>query len=282
MQEAAKQYDFEFSRKDFDAISKIAKENFGLNLSESKIPLVYSRLAKRIRVLGLSTFEEYRQEIVRPDNLDERSELLSALTTNVTHFFREGHHFDSLTEALKTDLIERARNGERIRLWSSACSTGQEAYSIALTVLTEFPDALDFDVKILATDIDQAVVAKAKAGSYPKNQCEGLDQRKFDRALIAEETNGQVDFSDKVKQLITFNPLNLIEPFPFKGPFDIIFCRNVAIYFDKDTQSKVWAALCSVLNTGGTLFIGHSERLNGPSEEKFESRGITTYLKVTP
>jgi len=246
-------FQYTFSDSDFEIISKIAIDHFGLSLPAAKKSMVYSRVSRRLRKLGYENFASYRELLLSPDGVSERTELLSALTTNVTHFFREQHHFDFLQEKILPDLLKRARAGERVRIWSAGCSTGQEPYSIALTVVEACPDASNLDLKILATDID------------PK--------------VIAETSPEVLSICSSTKDLVSFGVLNLTRPFPFSGVFDVIFCRNVAIYFNKATQEKVWQDISNFLPVGGNLFIGHSERLCGSAVMSLKPVGITSYEK---
>ncbi len=195
--------------------------------------------------------------------------MLSHLTTNFTRFFRENHHFEHLKTDVLPGLIARAKNGGRVRIWSAACSDGQEPYSIALTVLSLLPNAADYDFRILATDIDPKILALARAGAYDATALETVNP------AMRKQWFSEVD--DRVKRLITFNELNLMAQWPIKGPFDVIFCRNVVIYFDEPTQMKIWSRFAGVLDNGGHLYIGHSERVSGDAKALFDNIGITTY-----
>ena len=271
--------EFAFSVADFHEIADLLKNEAGIDLPESKATLVYSRLTKRLRALGISTFSEYLNKI--RDNDGERGNMIAALTTNVTRFFREPHHFDHLRDRVLEPLAESARRGNRIRLWSAACSSGQEPYSMALTVLSILPDAPSLDVRILATDLNPHVVAHGRKGIYQRQELDdipaGLRAKWF--APAASEGRDALQISEEVRSLVSFRELNLMGSWPFKGPFDAIFCRNVVIYFDRDTQSTIWQRLTRLLNTDGALYIGHSERVTGPAAAMLTSDGITTYRK---
>ncbi|MDJ0820455.1 MAG: protein-glutamate O-methyltransferase [Paracoccaceae bacterium] len=273
------QTEIEFDDADFQALARLARAEFGLNLAESKKPLVYSRLSRRLKARGTPSFKAYLNLLSQSDEAGERTELISALTTNVTSFFRENHHFDMLKERLLPELVSTARAGGRVRIWSSACSSGQEAYCIAMTVLEALPEAASLDVRILATDIDQVIVARARDGIYPDTELETLPGSMQKRFFEPAQHGGDMQASDDLKRLITFAELNLVAPWPFKGPFDAIFCRNVAIYFDQATQERLWARLGEVLRPSGYLFIGHSERLTGVASAQFETAGVTAYQK---
>jgi chemotaxis protein methyltransferase CheR len=205
--------------------------------------------------------------------------MLSHLTTNFTRFFRENHHFEHLKSDVLPELLARAKNGGRVRIWSAACSDGQEPYSIALTVLSMLPNAADYDFRILATDIDPKILALARAGAYDATALETVSPAMRKQWFTETSVNGrqkwQVD--ERVKKLITFNELNLMAQWPFKGQFDVIFCRNVVIYFDEPTQMKIWSRFAGMLNPKGHLYIGHSERVSGDAKTVFDNIGITTY-----
>lgn len=272
--------DIPFSDQDFRALATLARKQFGLNLAESKKPLVYSRLSRRLKARNVEGFPEYLALLERSGETDERFELISALTTNVTSFFREVHHFDTLKSECLEHLAASAKSGGRARIWSAGCSSGQEPYSIAMEVLEKIPEAKSLDVRILATDIDPKIVSKAKAGKYPESELEGIPGS-FQKKFVSEAINGCVVMSEKLKEIISFAELNLIEEWPVKGPFDAIFCRNVAIYFDQDTQQVLWKRFCDLLNPGGLLFIGHSERITGPANDYLNGIGITSYRKLS-
>lgn len=266
--------DLSMTDADFEVVSQYAHKHFGLAMSSSKKPLVSSRLARRLRHLKIAKFKDYIKQLDGPNADSEKNELLSLLTTNVTHFFREPHHFETLRDKLLPNIVENARKGGRLRIWSAGCSTGQEPYSIAMLLKSSYPDINTLDAKILGTDIDPTVVKKAQAAQYPMDE---LDQ--IPKEFRPKDLTGNT-MPQSIKSLITFGTLNLIQPFPFKGKFDAIFCRNVAIYFDTPTQQKVWSAFQRSLNPGGYLFIGHSERMSGPASAHFKTAGITTYINT--
>jgi chemotaxis protein methyltransferase CheR len=270
--------EFAFSHKEFDAIVRILRAEAGIDMPAAKEPLVYSRLAKRVRALGLSGFSEY-VALVSDPAAPERSEMLAALTTNVTRFFREPHHFEDLRQKTLPPLMARARAGGRVRIWSAGCSTGMEPYSIALCVLDVAPEASNWDVRILATDINPKVLAEGRAGRYPADALRDAPQPLVKR-WFADAPDGRLQASDALRRLIVFNELNLMGQWPMKGPFDVIFCRNVAIYFDEPTQCMIWERLAKLLAIGGRLNIGHSERIAGPAAAMLESDGVTAYTRV--
>jgi chemotaxis protein methyltransferase CheR len=272
--------DIPFSDADFSALAALARAEFGLNLAESKKPLVYSRLSRRLKARNINGFPEYMALLERQGEAAERLQLISALTTNVTSFFRENHHFETLKKEALDHLLPMAAKGGRLRIWSAGCSSGQEPYSIAMSILADLPDAGRHDVRILATDIDPQIVQKAKAGTYPMEELEGVPsafQTKWVQSAAGDPKS--VTMSDDLKSLVTFAELNLIADWPMRGPFDAIFCRNVAIYFDQETQQTLWQRFCDLLTPGGLLFIGHSERITGPATRKLNGIGITSYSK---
>ena len=269
--------EFLFTEEDFHRIAAMAYEDAGIALSVAKATLVYSRLAKRLRVLRMDSFADYCDLVSSPTGASERRTMLAGLTTNVTRFFREPHHFDHLRDKVLPGLIARARGGGRVRLWSCACSSGQEPYSLAMTLLAAMPDATKYDIKILASDIDGNVVRQAREGVYSEPLLEGVPAD-FRRRY----TSGAADsiaMAPELRELIVFRELNLIGDWPMKGLFDAIFCRNVAIYFDDGTQALLWDRLAYRIDPGGLLYIGHSERVAGPAADVLTLEGITTYRK---
>jgi chemotaxis protein methyltransferase CheR len=267
--------EFVFRAEDFKRIAAILHESAGIALSESKATLVYSRLAKRLRTLGLESFRDYCALVADASNVDERQKMIAALTTNVTRFFREPHHFDHLKQQVLPPLLDAARRGGSVRIWSAGCSSGEEPYSIALTVLSMMPDAADHDVRILATDIDTNMIAHARAGTYSSSsmlQIPGdLRSRWFDK------DGERWTAGEPLRRLITFNELNLMGDWPMKRRFDAIFCRNVVIYFEEPTQARVFSRFMPLMAPNARLYIGHSERICGPAAASLESDGVTIY-----
>lgn len=264
--------EFAFSSESFRRIAAIMREQTGIHLPDAKATLVYSRLAKRLRKLGLADFDSYCELIGSAEGAEERGAMIAALTTNVTRFYREPHHFEHLRDKVLPSLIETARRGGRIRIWSSACSTGEEPYSIALTLLSLFPDAPSHDVRILATDIDPNVVATAKNGVYSAQAVEPIQPQLRDKWMKRDGAEWRA--GDEMRALIRFNTLNLIGEWPMKGKFDVVFCRNVVIYFEQATQDFVWRRFANILTPKGRLYVGHSERVDAP---EFVSDGLTIY-----
>ena len=269
--------EFVFTAEDFRHIAQTLHAHAGIALSEGKAALVYSRLAKRLRVLGLRSFRDYCALIEGVEGVDERQAMTAALTTNVTRFYREPHHFDHLRDQVMPELAARARAGGRVRLWSAACSNGQEPYSMALTVLDVLPEAADLDVRILATDIDPNMVAEGAAGVYSDELLSPVPAsgRKHFEAVAGRPGHFSADAT--LRRLVSFRELNLIGDWPMRGKFDVIFCRNVVIYFDDATQEMVWSRFTPMMAPGATLYIGHSERVSGPATTQLQTCGLTAY-----
>ena len=270
--------EFAFTRHEFEIIARTLHDETGIRLAAGKESLVYSRLAKRIRALGLESFQDYCTLVGTAAGADERAQMIAALTTNVTRFFREDHHFRHLKERLLPLLLSGVRTGKRIRIWSAGCSSGQEPYSIALTILSLLPDARSHDIRILATDINPYVLEVARKGQYSAEDIADVPAEL--RRTWMEPAGGKAyRFDDAVRNLVNFRELNLMEPWPMRGTFDAIFCRNVVIYFDEQTQAKMWNRMTGLLTDGGVLYVGHSERVNGPAQGLLSLEATTTYRK---
>ncbi len=270
-----------FGEAEFKAISNIAYDVAGLSIAESKKSLVYSRLLKRLRHLEIADFVAYVDLLEGPDGTTELDHLIAALTTNVTSFFREAHHFEHLRERVIPELVSRARAGKRVRLWSAACSSGEEAYSMAMCVLGDAPELRQMDMRILATDIDAEMLARARVGTYASDALHAVpgDLRRHFLSGKAQAT--EITMPSELRNNVTFRQLNLIGDWPFSGSFDVIFCRNVAIYFDKPTQVRLWTRLHEMLSPGGYLYIGHSERVSGPAAQWLTNCGSTQYFNAS-
>jgi chemotaxis protein methyltransferase CheR len=273
--------EFEFGNEDFEALRKLVKEITGINLSDQKRELVYGRLARRLRVLHLRTFAEYR-DLLASDGGREIGEFCNAITTNLTSFFRESHHFEYLRDQVLQPMVPNRTASRRVRIWSAGCSTGEEAYSLAITVIESIPDLRTWDVKILATDLDSDVLAKAQRGIYAAERVRALGPQRLSR-FFTERRGGREGATFEVKpeltSLITFKQLNLMHPLPMKGPLDAIFCRNVVIYFDKDTQRELFSRIAQLQRPGNLLFLGHSESLFKVSES-YTPIGKTVYRRA--
>jgi len=270
--------EFAFSWDDFHKIAALVHGEAGIMLPESKVNLVYSRLAKRLRTIGLRSFRDYCALVESADGADERQAMIAAMTTNVTRFFRESHHFDHLASAVLPDLIAAARRGAKIRLWSSACSSGEEPYSMALTLLNAMPDAGDHDILILASDIDTEILARAEDGSYPAARLGDIPVALRGKWLETDRGQARFRFGNAVRKLIRFRQLNLLRDWPLRADYHVIFCRNVMIYFDQPTQNRIWSRFAERMTPGGHLYIGHSERIGG-GDLPFSLVAQTTYRR---
>ena len=269
--------DHEIDAQTFARLQRIVERETGIALAESKRSMLQARLGNRLRSLGMAGFQDFLSRIEGPDAEDERASLISAITTNVTSFFREAHHFSLLQDRILPSLVAPPREGGRLRLWSAACSSGEEAYSIAASLLMLCPDADQRDARILATDIDEQILQRAIAAEYTPRQMEGLSPAQ--RGLLFGPP-GSSRIRGELRQLIRFRPLNLKGEWPMRGPFDVIFCRNVAIYFPRDRQERLWQRCAELLAPGGWLLLGHSERLSGPATSAFRCEDVTAYRKI--
>jgi chemotaxis protein methyltransferase CheR len=265
------QKEFLFTPADFERVRAMLYKHSGIKLNDSKMDMVYSRLARRLRATGLKTFQEYLARVEKQHD-DEWETFINSLTTNLTAFFREPHHFP----LLKTHVLSLKKRP--IRIWCSASSTGEEPYTLAMTMVEAF-NTYKPPVEIIATDIDTNVLNKAKAGVYPMDRIEKLPQETIKRFFL----KGSGSNADNVKvrkelcDLISFRQLNLLDTkWPISGMFDVMFCRNVMIYFDKDTQYKILQRFEPMLESDGLLFAGHSESLYHASD-LFKLRGQTVY-----
>ena len=264
---------------DLERLARVVRSSLGIDLQPAKSSVVRHRLGARMRELGLSSLGAYLDLIEAPWAEDERDKLISATTTNVTHFFREAHHFDMFERDVLPGLIEQAKAGGRVRIWSAGCSTGQEPFSVAACIVGLCPEAAQFDIRVLATDVDQGVLEQARDATYPVAEADLLPPERR-RALFGESTHaGSAKIRDAVLGLVSFKRLNLVKTWPMKHPFDVIFCRNVAIYLDKTVREDLWRRFTDALRDGGVLFIGHSERVLGSAIERLDHAGTTAYRK---
>ncbi len=267
---------FKFTDGDFRQIARILEKEAGIHLSDAKAPFVYSRLTKRLRALGIGSFQDYCMLVASESGVAERRQMIAALTTNVTRFFREDHHFVDLRKHVLEKLAPAVRNGRRMRIWSAACSNGQEPYSIAMTIFSVFHDGERLNIRILATDIDDYMIEAAIAGEY-SDDAVGAVPEDLRQKWLTPGSAGSWRVSEKLASIVAFRKLNLIGEWPMKGKFDAIFCRNVAIYFEEKTQQHIWRRFAPMLNPGGVLYIGHSERVTGPATDMLIADGVTTY-----
>jgi chemotaxis protein methyltransferase CheR len=254
--------EFEFGDEDFQALRKLVRDVTGISLSEQKRELVYGRLARRLRALNLRSFREYR-DLLSHDSGGELVQFCNAITTNLTAFFREPHHFEHLKSDVLGPLVRKPPAVRRLRIWSAGCSTGEEPYSLAMSVLEAVPDIERWDIRILATDLDSDVLERARRGVYTADRLRLLSAERRERFFTPYPDAKEPSFEVKpeLARLLTIKQLNLMHPFPHKGPLDAIFCRNVVIYFDKDTQRDLVARISRLQRPGDLLFLGHSETL---------------------
>ena len=270
--------EFELLDGDFDALREIIKIRAGIHLSVGKKELVYGRVSRRLRHLKLRSFAEYRALL--ESNEDELVEFCNAMTTNLTSFFRESHHFDYFREQVLEPRLRDPRASRRIRIWSAACSSGEEPYSIAMVVRETLQDLRNWDVRILATDLDTEILARATAGVYPEDRLKALTrQRMLTHFSAIPGRPGHFSVAPELASLITFKQLNLTRDLPMSGPLDAIFCRNVIIYFDKDTQRDLFARIAALQRSDDVLFLGHSESLFKVSDDYVLQRK-TIYRRV--
>lgn len=269
--------EFEFTRDDFDYLRKIVTSTTGILAGDDKYTMYYSRLARRVRKLGLKDFKAYRQYLEQ-NRESESIELVNSVTTNLTAFFRENHHFDYLKETLVPAL--RKAGGRSIRGWSAGCSTGEEPYSIMMALHEALPDIKQWDVHLLATDIDSNVLNHGANGVYKEARVQDLEPQRLRRFFRKGkgENAGLVRVIPELREGIEFAQLNLLEKWPAMDRLDFIFCRNVVIYFDKPTKTRLVERYAEQLKPEGVLFMGHSESLY-KSTDRFELLGKTIYRK---
>jgi Methylase of chemotaxis methyl-accepting proteins len=267
---------------EFRFLRDFVYEHCGIALGEHKRQLVQGRLARRLRALHLPDYAAYCA-LLRADPRGELGELASAISTNVTAFFRESHHYELLErELLPQWLAHKRRDGDRLRIWSAGCSSGEEPYALAMVLAEalEKHGATGVDAKILATDLSPQALETARNGVYPLDKLDGIGEERRRRWLLrgAGEYEGYACVHPRLRELVTVQPLNLLHDWPMRGPFDAIFCRNVVIYFDQPTKQRLFSRYAALLPAGGHLFLGHSESLHGINDD-FELIGRTVYRK---
>jgi chemotaxis protein methyltransferase CheR len=272
--------EFAYTRSDFAFLRKIAQERTGIVVSDDKFDMFYARLSRRVRKLGLRSFKEYCDLVRNDSDGAELPELVNAITTNLTAFFREGHHFDYLANRVVPEHLARYPHAWPLRIWSAGCSTGEEPYSIAITLLESLPSQRAGDAQILATDIDSNVLAKAAEGVYSTERVGGLAPERLRRWFLRGRgaNEGHVRVKPEVRRTVEFDRLNLMEAWRMEPELDLIFCRNVIIYFGKEDKTRLVDRYADCLRPGGYLFIGHSESLFKISD-RFELIGNTAYRK---
>lgn len=270
--------EFEFSDADFVAIAELAHEQAGIVLARSKRNLVYSRVSRRLRALGLNSFRQYR-DLLASGSPGELEAFVNAISTNLTKFFRESHHFDHFGADVLAPFAKAKSGSGRLRIWSAGCSTGEEPYTLALLINSVLAKRSGGqDVRVLATDIDTEVLKRASEAIYPRDALEALPSQYRD--AWRDEEQGKGAFKSELRELITFGRLNLLQDWPIRGPFDAIFCRNVMIYFDQPTKTRLVDRFIGHIKIGGFLYIGHSESLVG-SHSQLKAVGRTIYQRVS-
>lgn len=275
--------EFDLTEEDFRFLARQVYDLTGIVIHARKRDMLYSRLSRRLRTLGLGSFRDYCDYVSGPDGDGEIGAMINAVTTNLTHFFRESHHFDHLRdEALPAAAAADRRAGNRrLRIWSAGCSSGEEPYSIAMTVKSAPVDFSRWNVRVLASDLDTDMVARAAAGRYRAADASGIPDdlgAKF-TDTVTTPNGSEVRMRDAVRQMIVFKQLNLMGEWPMRGPFDAIFCRNVMIYFDHPTKARLVDRFAGLLRPHGWLYIGHSESLSKVSD-RFQLVGRTIYRRI--
>lgn len=266
--------------RQFSLLCEIAQTEAGLMVSQSKRQMIESRLSRHMRNLQHSDIETYLKDVVSDTGGALKNDLISVLTTNVSSFFRENHHFEIFERELLPAFLDKARSNGKMRIWSAGCSSGQEPYSIAMMLLKSVPDLHSMDVKILATDIDLQILGRARTARYSETEANTLPELERKTFLHpSTDDPGSYELDPIVKKLVSIKPLNLLRQWPMSKPFDAIFCRNVLIYFDHQTQISLWPRFHTALKDDGLLFIGHSERIQDCETFGFKPAGVTTYQK---
>ncbi|MDP2962439.1 MAG: CheR family methyltransferase [Sulfurimicrobium sp.] len=269
---ATNEREFHFTEQDFEAVRKLIYSHAGISLNLSKKDMVYSRLARRLRATGINTFRDYLK-LLESNNEAEWQAFTNALTTNLTSFFRESHHFPILAEHAR-----KHKGRHPLNLWCSAASTGEEPYSMAMTMVEAF-NTYTPPVNIIATDLDTNVLAKAEAGVYAMDRLEKVSPDKIKRFFLkgTGQQEGYARIRPELRNMITFRQINLLDNnWPLRPPFDAIFCRNVMIYFDKATQHSILEKFVPLLRPDGLLFAGHSESFHHAAD-LFKLNGNTVY-----
>lgn len=268
-----------YTAEDFRAVAEIVYSEAGIVLPAGKAMLVYSRLAPQVRDSGCGTFAAYIERM-RTDN-EVRSRVVASLTTNHTFFYREEHHFEHFAEVLRPGMVRDLLAGESVRMWSAGCSSGEETWSLVLTLLGADRAAgrqiASRDIRVLASDIAPHALKKATAATYQSSDIKAIPEP-LRKAWIKETANSAV-IADEARQIVRFRSLNLLGDWPMKGHFDVIFCRNVMIYFDQPTKERLVSRFADKLAPGGYLYIGHSERVTGPASSLLQPVGPTIYQR---
>lgn len=267
---------------EFNFFRDLAKMYAGIKIADYKRNMVFRRISKRLNELGMNSVSDYCRLVAGDDGPSELPKLINALTTNKTGFFREKHHFDHLAMRALPSMLKdcEARDSRRLRFWSAGCSSGQEPYSIAMTLQDSVPDLQRWDARILATDIDTDMIEHGRSGIYPADETKAIPPKarsEFAQPVAGDKTHRRM--ADVIRSRIDYRQLNLLGPWPMQGPFDAIFCRNVVIYFDKPTQRVLFDRFADMLRDGCFLYVGHAESLYKVTE-RFCVVGQSIYRKL--
>jgi chemotaxis protein methyltransferase CheR len=271
--------EFAFNSDHFNRLRSLVGLHTGISITDAKRELVYSRLSRRLRQLGLDSFEAYCG-ILEAGDAAEVTQFVNAITTNLTAFFREAHHFQLLADKVLPEVMTRNSKTRKIRIWSAGCSTGEEPYSIAIVVREFLGNVRGWDIKILATDIDSGVLETGENGIYAEERIADLSSERLHSSFRkgVGTNHGLAKVVPELQSMITFRQLNLMDAWPMRGFFDIIFCRNVVIYFNKEKQRILFDRFANILNAKRFLFVGHSESLHEICP-RFELIGKTVYTR---
>jgi len=273
--------EFAFTDRDFHVLRRLVSQHTGISLSDAKRELVYSRLSRRLRYLHLKSFKKYSELIQSENGSEELVHFINAITTNLTSFFREPHHFEILGSRILREYAQDKNADKRFRVWSAGCSTGEEPYSIAMTIQSSQLKQSDDDIKILATDLDSNVLETAKRGMYLREKIKNIPPQREKRWFYSNKRDhsGYIQVRPEFQNMVSFKQLNLMDEWPMRGAFNVIFCRNVVIYFNKATQKELVDRFANILTPNGYLFLGHSESLFKVSD-RFKLVGQTAYQKI--
>ncbi|MCP1726468.1 chemotaxis protein methyltransferase CheR [Natronospira proteinivora] len=270
---------YSFSDAEYDELRRLIENQVGIALSGGKRDLVYSRVSRRLRSRNLSSFAQYLS-LLRSGDEEELSELVNAMTTNVTQFFRESHHFDYLNQKFFPEMVASKGSDKTIRIWSAGCSSGEEPYSIAIVLAEFLENHPGWKGEIWATDVDGAILRQAEDGIYAMDRLKSVSRERLRRFFLrgSGPNEGKARVGRTLRDLVSFQRVNLIESWPVRTAFDAIFCRNVIIYFDRGHKSQVVDGFADHLQPHGYLFLGHSESLHGLSE-RYQLIGQTIYRR---
>jgi chemotaxis protein methyltransferase CheR len=269
--------EYAFSDEDFQQIRRLVKERIGIHLAAGKRELVYGRLSRRLRALGISGFSEYLRRLEQ-DGGEELQQFCNAITTNLTAFFREAHHFRFLARELLPVLQRDNADTRRLRIWSAGCSSGEEPWSIGMVLLEQLGALRQWDMRILATDVDTGMLGKARRATYAGERLQKIEGERLLRWFEATAEPHQYRVCEELRQLVSFKALNLVGAWPMRGPFDVIFCRNVLMYFSRETQREIVRRMAGLQRAGDYLILGHSESLLDVSTQ-YRLAGQTIYRR---